>query len=106
MTAVLKRERRSARDCHPNIVPQVGGEESGEAVQQTIGTGMRSFAFVLSTRAAIRALTDASPTATVLSVDIGAYDHVFRGAMLSKSALSPPVRQGHVFGAISLHVAG
>ena len=50
------------------------------------------FQFALSTRAgtdcvghAIRALTDADPTATVLSMDgIGAYDHVLRSAMMSK----------------------
>ena len=59
------------------------------------------FQFALSTRAGIdcvghvmRALTDANPTATVLSVDgIGAYDHVFRGAMLSK-LLSEPALHG------------
>ena len=59
------------------------------------------FQFALSTRArtdcvehVIRASTDASPTVTVLSVDgIGAYDHVFRGAMLSK-LLSEPALHG------------
>ena len=56
------------------------------------------FQFALSTRAGtdcvghvIRVLTDANPTATVLSVD--AYDHVFRGAMLSK-LLSEPALHG------------
>ena len=50
------------------------------------------FQFALSTRAgtdcvghAVRAMTDAHSTSTVLSTDgIGAYDHVFRSAMLSK----------------------
>ena len=49
------------------------------------------FQFVLSTRAwtdcvghAIRAITDANPRASVLSIDgIGAYDHVLRFAMHS-----------------------
>ena len=55
------------------------------------------FQFALSTRAgtdcvehAVRAMTDAHSTSTVLSVDgIGAYDHVFRSAMLSKLHSEP-----------------
>ena len=50
------------------------------------------FQYALSTRAGtdcvghlLRAATDASPTATVLSVDgIGAFDHVLRSAMMSR----------------------
>ena len=50
------------------------------------------FQFALSTRAgvdcvghAVRAATDGNPELTVLSIDgVGAYDHVFRSAMLSK----------------------
>ena len=50
-------------------------------------------------------------TMSCKSVDgIGAYDHMFRGAMLSKMlsepAWPPPVREGHVLGAITLHLAG
>ena len=53
--------------------------------------------FALSTRAgtdcvghAVRAMTDAHSTSTVLSIDgIGAYDHVFRSAMLSKLHSEP-----------------
>ena len=38
----------------------------------------------------MRFVPNASPTATVLTVDgIGAYDHVFRGAMLSKLLSEP-----------------
>ena len=55
------------------------------------------FQFALSTRAgtdcvghAVRAMTDAHSTSTVLSLDgIGAYDHVFRSAMLSKLHSEP-----------------
>ena len=50
------------------------------------------FQFALSTRAgtdcvghAIRALTDANPSTTILSIDgIGAYDHVYRSAFFQK----------------------
>ena len=50
------------------------------------------YQFALSTRAgtdcvghAIRAMTDADPMATVLSIDgMGAFDHVLRSAMLTK----------------------
>ena len=57
-----------------------------------VETTCAPFQFALSTRAgtdcvghAIRALTDADLTATVLSIDgIGAYDHVLRSAMMSK----------------------
>ena len=63
-------------------------EESGKQVETTCAP----FQFALSTRAgtdcvghAIRALTDADLTATVLSIDgIGAYDHVLRSTMMSK----------------------
>ena len=58
------------------------------------------FQFALSTRAGrdcvghgIRALTDADPTATVLSIDgIGEYDHVLRSAMMSKLHAVPCLR--------------
>ena len=83
------------------IFPQDGDEESDEAVQQGSRTSMCSVAVRPFNEgrhrlrgAVIRALTDANPTATVLSVDgIGAYDHVFRGAMLSK-LLSEPALHG------------
>ena len=78
MTALLKRDG-GVRGI-ANVVPQVGGEESGEAVQQGSGKSMRSVP-VRPFNDVTRALTDDSPTPTVLSVDgIGAYDHVFRGA--------------------------
>ena len=42
---------------------------------------------------AIRAITDANPRATVLSIDgIGAYDHVLRSAMLTKLADVPQLQ--------------
>ena len=63
------------------------------------------FQFALSARAGpdcvghvIRALTDASRIATVLSVD--------GIALRTSSAWPPTVREGHVFGAITLHLAG
>ena len=58
------------------------------------------FQFALSTRAGtdcvghvIRALTDANPSLTVTSIDgVGAYDHVYRSAMLSKLLEVPKLR--------------
>ena len=70
--------------------------ESGELQQRQFSKRVEAtcapFRFALSTRAgtdcverAIRALTDADPTATVLSIyGIGAYDHVLRSAIMSK----------------------
>ena len=54
-----------------------------------IATGTSSRRLVARTLArqchAIRALTDANPMTTVLSIDsIGAYDHVYRSAFLKK----------------------
>ena len=58
------------------------------------------FQFALSTRAGtdcvghvIRALTDANPSLTVTSIDgVGAYDHVYRSAVLSKLLEVPKFR--------------
>ena len=58
------------------------------------------FQFALSTRAgvdcvghAVRAATDMDPEMTVLSIDgVGAYDHVYRSAMLSKLLEVPALR--------------
>ena len=58
------------------------------------------FQFALSTRAgvdcvghAVRAATDMDPELTVLSIDgVGAYDHVYRSAMLSKLLEVPALR--------------
>ena len=70
----------------------------GEAVWQ--GGACSPFQFALSTRAGtdcvghvIRALTDANPSLTVTSIDgVGAYDHVYRSAMLSKLLEVPKLR--------------
>ena len=58
------------------------------------------FQFALSTRAgvdcvghAVRAATDMDPELTVLSIDgVGAHDHVYRSAMLSKFLEVPALR--------------
>ena len=84
---------------------RVGGKEFGEAVQQGSGTSMCSVPIRPRKEGrhrlcgyVIRALTDATPTATVLSVDgIGAHDHTFRGAMLSKLFSEPVLHGLHPF---------
>ena len=70
------------------LVARTLARQFGKAVEATCAP----FQFALSTRAgtdcvghAIRAVTDANPMCTVLSIDgIGAYDHVYRSAMLAK----------------------
>ena len=64
---------------------------------KTVETVCSPFQFALSTRAGtdcvghvIRALTDANPALTVTSIDgVGAYDHVYRSAMLAKLLGNP-----------------
>ena len=81
--------------------PQMVAKSLARQFSKEVERACAPLQFALSTRAGtdcvgpvIRALTDANPTATVLSVDgIGAYDHVFRGAMLSK-LLSEPALHG------------
>ena len=70
------------------LVARTLARQFGKAVEATCAP----FQFAFSTRAgtdcvghAIRALTDANPMTTVLSIDgIGAYDHVYRSAFLKK----------------------
>ena len=70
------------------LVARTLARQFGKAVEATYAP----FQFALSTRAgtdcvghAIWAVTDANPMCTVLSIDgIGAYDHVYRSAMLAK----------------------
>ena len=83
-----------ARDCRWNIVPQVGGEEFGEAVQQGSGTSMRSVPVrpFNEGRHRLRGARDTSSDRRQPHC-IGAYDHLFRGAMLSK-LLSEPALHG------------
>ena len=79
------------------LVSRTLARQFGKAVEATCAP----FQFALSTRAgtdcvghAIRALTDANPLTTILSIDgIGAYDHVYRSAFLKK-LLNVPSLQG------------
>ena len=90
----------------PRLVARTLARQFGKAVEATCAP----FQFALSTRAstdcvghAIRAVADANPVCTVLSIDgIGAYDHVYRSAMLAKlhevpslQGLLPFVRATH-----------
>ena len=91
MTALQKldgRVRGVATGTSRRLVAKTLARQFSKQVEATCAP----FQFALSTRAgtdcvghAIRALTDADPTATVLSIEgIGAYDHVLRSAMMSK----------------------
>ena len=79
------------------LVARTLARQFGKAVEATCAP----FQFALSTRAgtdcvghAIRALTDANPLTTILSIDgIGAYDHVYRSGFLQK-LLNVPSLQG------------
>ena len=72
----------------------------GASIQPERGKACAPFQYALSTRTgtdcvghAIRAATKTDPRLTVLSIDgIGAYDHVFRTAMLSKLLEVPSLR--------------
>ena len=79
------------------LVAKTLARQFGPAVEATCSP----FQFALSTRAgtdcvghAVRFATDANPEATVLSIDgVGAYDHVYRSAMMEK-LLEVPSLQG------------
>ena len=68
---------------------------------KTVESVCSPFQFALSTRAGtgcvghiIGALTDANPALTVTSIDgVGAYDHVYRSAMLSKLLEVPALQK-------------
>ena len=70
------------------LVAKTLARQFGKVVESTCAP----FQFALSTRAGtdcvghtIRAMTDADPECTVLSIDgIGAYDHILRSAFLTK----------------------
>ena len=101
MTALLKRDGGVRGIATGTSFRRLVAKSLARQFSKEVERACAPFQFALSTRAGtdcvghvIRALTDANPTATVLSVDgIGAYDHVFRGAMLSK-LLSEPALHG------------
>ena len=78
------------------LVAKYLARQSAEVVEAVCSP----FQFALSTRVGrdcvgdvIRALTDANPSLTVTSKDgVGAYDHVYRSAMLSKLLEVPQLR--------------
>ena len=78
------------------LVAKVLARQFSEAVEATCAP----FQFALSTRAgtdcvghAIRVATELNPRLTVLSIDgVGAYDHIYRSAMLSKVAEVPSLQ--------------
>ena len=78
------------------LVAKTLARQFGKAVESTCAP----FQFALSTRAGtdcvghvVRALTDENPMVTVLSIDgVGAYDHVYRSAMMKKLFGVPSLR--------------
>ena len=78
------------------LVAKVLARQFSDAVEATCAP----FQFALSTRAgtdcvghAVRVATELNPRLTVLSIDgVGAYDHIFRSAMLSKVAEVPSLQ--------------
>ena len=78
------------------LVAKTLARQFGKAVESTCAP----FQFALSTRAGtdcvghvVRALTDKNPMVTVLSIDgVGAYDHVYRSAMMKKLYSVPSLR--------------
>ena len=78
------------------LVAKTLARQFGKAVESTCAP----FQFALSTRAGtncvghvVRALTDENPMVTVLSIDgVGAYDHVYRSAMMKKLYSVPSLR--------------
>ena len=101
LTALLKREGGVRGIATGTSFRRLVAKSLARQFSKEVERACAPFQFALSMRAGtdcvghvIRALTEANPTATVLSVDgIGAYDHVFRGAMLSK-LLSEPALHG------------
>ena len=94
MTALLKKDGGvrgiATGTSFRRLVAKTLARQFGAAVEATCAP----FQFALSTRAgvdcvghAVSVATDQNTEATVLSIDgVGAYDHVFRGSMMS-----PPV---------------
>ena len=110
MTALLK------RDGGINVVPQVGGEESGEAVQQGSGTSMRIVPIrpFNESRHRLRGACETSAARRQSHcdrVDRGwhwsvrprvPWRHAVQVALRTSSALPHPLRESHVFGTITL----
>ena len=92
MTALLKHDGGvrgiATGTSFRRLVAKTMARQFGKAVEAACAP----FQFALSTRAgtdcvghAVRAMTDANPECTVLSIDgVGAYDHVLRSSFLSK----------------------
>ena len=92
MTALLKHDGGvrgiASGTSFRRLVAKTMARQFGKAVEAACAP----FQFALSTRAgtdcvghAVRAMTDANPECTVLSIDgVGAYDHVLRSSFLSK----------------------
>ena len=92
MTALLKHDGGvrgiATGTSFRRLVAKTMARQFGKAVEAVCAP----FQFALSTRAgtdcvghAVRAMTDANPECTVLSIDgVGAYDHVLRSSFLSK----------------------
>ena len=93
--------RGSARDRNGNCFSQVGGQDTCPPIWEGSGSCVCPIPVrPLSTRAGtdcvghtIRAMTDADPECTVLSIDcVGAYDHVLRSSFLTKLHQAPSLQ--------------
>ena len=101
MTALLK---RSARDCHRNVVPQVGGKSLARQFSKEVERGHRW-----------RGTCDTNFDRRQSHCDRVVrgwhwcmrprvpWRHVVQVALGTSPAWPPPVREGHVLGAITLH---
>ena len=101
MTALLKRDGGVRGIATRTSFLRLVAKSLARQFSKEVEGACAPFQFALSTRAGtdcvvhvIRALTDANPNTTVLSVDgMGTYDRVFGGTMLSK-LLSLPALHG------------
>ena len=97
MTASLKRDRGVCRIATGTSFRRLVAKSLARQFSKEVERACAPFQFALSTRAGTdcvghvtQALTGANPLPLCLSVDgIGPYDHVFRGAMLSKLLSEP-----------------
>ena len=100
MTALEKKNGRVRGIANGTSSRRLAAKTLARQFSQKVQEACAPFQFAMSTRAgtncvghAVREATAADPRLTVQSIDgIGAYDHVFRGAMLSKMLEVPSLR--------------
>ena len=92
LTALQKPNNSIRGIATGNVFRRLVARTLARRYAKNIERAVAPFQYALSTRAGtdcvghmFRAITDADPNATIVSVDgIGAYDHIFRAEMLSK----------------------